>query len=42
MKFAVDLMNGHGLSDKAYHEHISKETKVTLLVLAIHFTRGAI
>ena len=27
MKLAIDIIDGHGLSDKVCHEHLSKKTK---------------
>ena len=38
MTLANDIMDGHESS----HEHMSKETKTMLYILAIHFIRGAL
>ena len=37
----VNIMDRRGLSSKAHHEYLPKETKVTLCMLAIHFIEGA-
>ena len=40
MKLVINIMDGHGLSNKAHCENLPKEkVKVMLRMVAIHFTR---